>query len=442
MAHQKVPCKTNCTGNTISIEWQRKPEQIEQINKYIVKYRAKDSRVAFAVERTSESKIQMSNLASETFYVIKIYVEDLNGDESELFNTEVRTLSSTASKLLKSAERICNGYDVFRLSPVKITNLSEGIQIREFYVNSKDEKSILLLGASGSGKSILVDAIINHVTDVSFADNFRFQITDKKKQEKEDIVCYKLRSQDGINVGFNLNIIDVPGFASRYNEIQSIYQKLLALFQSVHYISAASLVVQSFCRPTEEQRCIFNNILSIFGKDIKYIIPLITFDDGGEIKALSSLQDVEVPFEKQMTFRFNNSQLFNGKEQLEIWTGRQKTMQNLFEKLRDFIGCSVEKTREVLETRIILEQSSEDTKTLKQMVEQRENKLEENRMRKSSMAQHVKQNDKQSKNERETSKNRPTMKGQTDCKNKDADETLLKEKRALTHGLMAIYEKS
>lgn len=46
--------------------------------------------------------------------------------------------------------------------------------------NNKDERSILLLGARGSGKSTLVDAIINYVTDVSFADNFRFKITVEK----------------------------------------------------------------------------------------------------------------------------------------------------------------------------------------------------------------------------------------------------------------------
>lgn len=42
------------------------------------------------------------------------------------------------------------------------------------------ERSLLLLGARGSGKSALVNAIINYVTNVSFADNFRFKITDER----------------------------------------------------------------------------------------------------------------------------------------------------------------------------------------------------------------------------------------------------------------------
>lgn len=37
------------------------------------------------------------------------------------------------------------------------------------------------------------------------------------KQQKEDIVCYKIRWQDGFKVGFNLNIIEVPGFGPGNN---------------------------------------------------------------------------------------------------------------------------------------------------------------------------------------------------------------------------------
>lgn len=47
-------------------------------------------------------------------------------------------------------------------------------------VNNREERSLLLLGASGSGKSTLVDAFINYVADVSYAENFRFKITDNE----------------------------------------------------------------------------------------------------------------------------------------------------------------------------------------------------------------------------------------------------------------------
>lgn len=122
-------CITDCTSNTINIEWQG---QRGQFTNYIVKYRDKDSKDVFAVERTGESKIQMSNLKNENVYEIKIFVENTNGDESLLIETEVKTLASIASKLLKSAKKICDDPVIYGLCPVKITNLPEGIQIREF----------------------------------------------------------------------------------------------------------------------------------------------------------------------------------------------------------------------------------------------------------------------------------------------------------------------
>lgn len=118
-------------------------------------------------------------------------------------------------------------------------------------------------------------------------------------------------------------MIEVPGFVSGNTTI--IYKKLNNLFQSIGYISdisAACLVVPSFSRLTAEQKRVFNNILSIFGKDINYVIPLITFDDGGEMNALSSRKAAKVPYVEHMHFRFNNSQLLTGNEHVEIWNKR------------------------------------------------------------------------------------------------------------------------
>lgn len=128
MALQQIPFTTDCTANTILIDWHG---QRGKFDNYIVKYRTKDSKDSFAVKRTSESKIQMSNLKNGTLYEIRIFVEDPNGDESLLFRTEVRTVTSIAAKLLESAKKICDDPVLYRLSPVKISKLSEGIQIRE-----------------------------------------------------------------------------------------------------------------------------------------------------------------------------------------------------------------------------------------------------------------------------------------------------------------------
>lgn len=45
------------------------------------------------------------------------------------------------------------------------------------------EKTIMLVGATGSGKSTLVDGIVNYVMGVSFEDPFRFTLLQLEKEE-------------------------------------------------------------------------------------------------------------------------------------------------------------------------------------------------------------------------------------------------------------------
>lgn len=48
-------------------------------------------------------------------------------------------------------------------------------------MGSGEEKTILLVGATGSGKSTLVDGIVNYIMGVNFDDPFRFTLV------KEDV---------------------------------------------------------------------------------------------------------------------------------------------------------------------------------------------------------------------------------------------------------------
>lgn len=48
-----------------------------------------------------------------------------------------------------------------------------------------DEKTIMLVGATGSGKSTLVDGIVNYVLGVRFNDPFRFKLVQLEEEEQK-----------------------------------------------------------------------------------------------------------------------------------------------------------------------------------------------------------------------------------------------------------------
>lgn len=153
-------------------------------------------------------------------------------------------------------------------------------------------------------------------------------------------------------------MIEVPALddmSEKNGNYLYVIQQLIDLLCSgeVKFIHAACLVVPSFSRLTDEQKCIFKNIVSILGKDINHIIPLITYDDGGCMNALGSLEEAGVSFSEHLYFRFNNSMLYNCVESEEIWNDREDAMSKLFDRLKyvSSVNTSVEQTLKVLRSR-------------------------------------------------------------------------------------------
>ena len=101
------------------------------------------------------------------------------------------------------------------------------LNIRKFDVGDRNqgigsnEKVLLLVGATGSGKSTLIDGIVNYVLDVSWKDDVRYKLTDvtsngtnlnQAKSQTTWITSYTIHRQSGSRIPYTLTLVDTPGF--------------------------------------------------------------------------------------------------------------------------------------------------------------------------------------------------------------------------------------
>ena len=102
----------------------------------------------------------------------------------------------------------------------------------------KASKTILLMGATGSGKTTMINAMINYVLGVEWEDLFRFLLIDEIVQgesqafsQTRGVTAYDIHYRDGFRIPYSLTIIDTPGFgdtegAHRDIEITSSIKQL------------------------------------------------------------------------------------------------------------------------------------------------------------------------------------------------------------------------
>jgi hypothetical protein len=197
------------------------------------------------------------------------------------------------------------------------------------FSDMKPEKHILVVGATGSGKTTWINGIANFVYSVQWADSFRFKVVTEEDEtgavsvnrqahaQTDFATSYKFLWQPGFPRDFHLVVVDTPGFGDTrgIQRDEETKEQLKALFSSkgrlgVDQLDAIAFVVQaSNARLTATQKYIFRTVLSIFGRDaIENLLIIATFADDGDPQVMHAINEESITYQRLL--KFNNSALF------------------------------------------------------------------------------------------------------------------------------------
>ncbi len=350
----------------------------------------------------------------------KIKKNIIHMQNNAFYDLTLQRKKMTRSKMVeiikKSIEIEKRNPALYRLNK-KTDNLDQSEQYRKITFGERDKskphKTILMVGETGTGKTTLINVMINYMLSVQREDKVWFEITDDQNDrtsvhsQTSIITVYGFYLQES---PIDLTIIDTPGYGDTggVHLDKQIAESLFSLSKSaegIHEIDAACFVIfAQQNRLSDRQIYIFDAVQSLFGRDIvENIVLLLTHSDWMPPKnALTAVKEAKIKCavndqNQPVFFLFNNCQSDATDEEYEMiqeqsWNQSFKGMAKFFNFFDKIKPKNLKMTQDVLQKRKQLVANVSNLQSRVQVMDLKQNELKQTQEALEKNKKHVKDN--------------------------------------------------
>ena len=384
------PGKPTCqkkTHDCITLRWEKPQQFAENVQAYEVTcfQEGNDRFLKTQTTNNSTETIEFISLDSQQGYRFQVKAISEFGlseesPQSDLIGTESQRLAiKILPSCIKSEDEENTFPPVYALQMEQIYKFEEKklakFQFSQPLANSyQKEKVLLIIGETGTGKSTLINGMVNYLFGVQYTDDFRLKLIHESPEQRARsvtkwVTSYTFIRREGFRFPYNLTIIDTPGFGDTegIEQDRQLITQIKTFFlmnransgeHGIDHLDGIGFVVKSnLTRLTNHQEYVFNEITSLFAQDMKKtFFLLMTFFDGGKLLALDTVKEAKMDFINE-TFKFNNSALYNKTFPTSelFWNIGIENFSKFFKILEATTPVSLSLTQEVIEQREHLE---------------------------------------------------------------------------------------